>query len=218
MGGLIQELHGDNSLEPDMVRTTGEENFKRYKIYRAYSTNSGTSPLTYTYIGTYDDFTPNDTANFTDDDIHNGVRILCGDDEEGYDDVYYRYKISAVDVTNWESVLSDFVSIKGHPNEPDSPGNLTGTESPFRYSLRQNYPNPFNPVTDIKFELPQNTYVTIKIYNALGEEVAVLVNNEWKSTGRYSVKFDGSNLASGIYFYHIEAGTFKDTKKMVLIK
>ncbi|MCI0449069.1 MAG: T9SS type A sorting domain-containing protein, partial [Chlorobi bacterium] len=86
------------------------------------------------------------------------------------------------------------------------------------FTLLQNYPNPFNPATEIKYELPKNSFVTIKIYNALGEEIENVVNNEWKSTGRYSVLFDGTNFASGIYFYTIEAGNFKDTKKMILIK
>lgn len=94
----------------------------------------------------------------------------------------------------------------------------TNNTLPSGFILKQNYPNPFNPSTDIKFELPKDNFVTIRIYNAIGEEVAVLVNNEWKVTGSYSVKFDGSNLTSGIYFYSIVAGTFRDTKKMVLIK
>jgi len=91
-------------------------------------------------------------------------------------------------------------------------------ELPSSYSLSQNYPNPFNPSTQIKFALPQYAFVTVKVYNAIGEEVARLVNNELKSAGSYSVTFDGSSFGSGIYFYSIEAGQFKETKKMVLIK
>lgn len=89
---------------------------------------------------------------------------------------------------------------------------------PIEFALYQNYPNPFNPSTQINFALPQNSFVTVKVYNAIGEEVARLVNNEFKSAGNYSVSFDGSNFGSGIYFYSIEAGQFKETKKMVLIK
>lgn len=89
---------------------------------------------------------------------------------------------------------------------------------PVKFELLQNYPNPFNPVTQIKFLLPQNSIVELKIYNTIGEEVARLVNNEFRSAGSYSVTFDGSNFGSGIYFYSIEAGNYTETKKMLLIK
>ncbi len=101
----------------------------------------------------------------------------------------------------------------------------TQIETSDGYSLSQNYPNPFNPSTQINYDLPGSTFVTLKVYNALGEEVARLVNNEFKSAGSYSVTFDGSNFGSGIYFYSIEVrqagsatGQLKETKKMVLIK
>lgn len=96
--------------------------------------------------------------------------------------------------------------------------NNYSTQLPSVFSLYQNYPNPFNPSTEIKYELLNTAFVTIKIYNVLGEEVAVLINNEYKSAGRYNVTFDGSNLASGVYFYSLTADTFQDRKKMVLIK
>ncbi|HEY3251579.1 MAG TPA: YCF48-related protein [Ignavibacteria bacterium] len=89
---------------------------------------------------------------------------------------------------------------------------------PKKFNLFQNYPNPFNPVTEIKFALPQNSFVTVKVYDVLGELVAILVKNEFKDAGYYSAQFDGTNLSSGIYFYTIEAGDYKDSKKMILIK
>jgi photosystem II stability/assembly factor-like uncharacterized protein len=89
---------------------------------------------------------------------------------------------------------------------------------PQNYSLCQNYPNPFNPSTEIKYALPYNSFVSIKIYNLIGEEIAVLVNNEFKDAGFYEVTFDGINYASGVYFYRIEAGKFVQSKKMVLVK
>ncbi|MBE2227646.1 MAG: T9SS type A sorting domain-containing protein [Ignavibacteria bacterium] len=92
------------------------------------------------------------------------------------------------------------------------------TSNPTVFALAQNYPNPFNPSTEIKFELPQNTFVTLKVYNAVGQVVAELVNNEYKNAGRYSVSFDGTKLASGIYFYSIVAGSYNEVKKMVLLK
>jgi len=86
------------------------------------------------------------------------------------------------------------------------------------YSLSQNYPNPFNPVTSIRFSLPKVSNVTLKVYNANGQEVATVINNEMVSSGVKEVSFNASTLASGIYFYSIIAGDFKETKKMMLIK
>jgi Tol biopolymer transport system component len=88
---------------------------------------------------------------------------------------------------------------------------------PKDFSLRQNYPNPFNPTTKIAYQLPKAGNVKLTVYDLLGREVHVLVN-EFKQAGNYSVDFNASNYASGIYFYRIEAGDFKDVKKMVLVK
>lgn len=85
------------------------------------------------------------------------------------------------------------------------------------FHLYQNYPNPFNPTTQIKFDLPKDEFVTIKVYNVLGKEVAMLLN-EKKVQGSYNISFDGSSLPSGVYFYRLQAGDFTETKKMVLIK
>ena len=90
------------------------------------------------------------------------------------------------------------------------------------FRLEQNYPNPFNPSTKIKFEIPgqarnDNTLVTLKVYDILGNEVATLVNEE-KPVGEYEVEFNPANLPSGIYFYQLKAGSFIQTKKMILLK
>jgi hypothetical protein len=89
--------------------------------------------------------------------------------------------------------------------------------APKEFSLSQNYPNPFNPVTAIKYQLPQSARVTLKIYNAIGSEVATLVN-EIKDAGSYSAVFDASKMTSGIYFYKLMAGKSSITKKMILLK
>jgi serine protease len=91
------------------------------------------------------------------------------------------------------------------------------SEIPKEFSLGQNYPNPFNPVTNIQFGLPKNSFVTIKIFDMLGREVSVLVN-EYKEAGTYEVNFNASKLSSGMYFYRIEAGSFSGIKRMVLLK
>ena len=91
------------------------------------------------------------------------------------------------------------------------------TKIPLQFILSQNYPNPFNPVTTIKYSIPKSSFVTIKIFNLLGQEVRTLVNEKQK-TGEYSIEFNASNLASGVYFYSIQAGTYSLTKKMILLK
>ena len=85
------------------------------------------------------------------------------------------------------------------------------------FILYQNYPNPFNPSTIIHYEIPNDGLVTLKIYDELGREVKTLVN-QYQNKGRYDINFDASNLASGIYFYRIEAGNFIQTRKMLLLK
>jgi hypothetical protein len=91
------------------------------------------------------------------------------------------------------------------------------TGIPQTYSLDQNYPNPFNPTTKIRFSIPQEAQVSLKIYNVLGQEVASLINERLKA-GNYSSEFNASKVASGVYFYRIEAGSFSMTKKMIFIK
>ncbi|RJQ64939.1 MAG: T9SS C-terminal target domain-containing protein [Stygiobacter sp.] len=88
---------------------------------------------------------------------------------------------------------------------------------PTSFKLFQNYPNPFNPTTNISYQLPTTSHVTLKVYDTLGRIVAELVNEE-KSAGSYTVKFDGTKLSSGVYFYTIKAGNFSDTKKLLLAK
>jgi hypothetical protein len=99
---------------------------------------------------------------------------------------------------------------------PSSITNL-GTGIPTKYELEQNYPNPFNPSTSIKFAIPKASDVKITVFNMLGQVVSIPIN-ENKTAGFYEVKFNGSNLASGSYYYRIEAGNFLETRKMMLIK
>src|SRR4030095_5568875 len=92
-----------------------------------------------------------------------------------------------------------------------------GTGVPRTYDLHQNYPNPFNPVTRIKFDLPKQGDVSIKLYDVLGNEVAVVYTGHL-SAGFYEAEVDASNYASGVYFYRIEAGNWQNVKRMVLVK
>jgi hypothetical protein len=113
---------------------------------------------------------------------------------------YYRLKQIDFDGSfNYSSVIGAEVSIPGV------------------FALAQNFPNPFNPVTLIKYQVPEQSLVSIKIYDLIGREVAVLVN-EVKQPGTYQVNFDSGNFASGVYFYKMVAGDFSKVKKMNLLK
>ncbi len=90
-------------------------------------------------------------------------------------------------------------------------------EQPENFLLYQNYPNPFNPVTNIEFLLPHPGFVTLKVYDVLGNEIRTLVMEE-KNSGRYQVTFDGANLSSGLYFYVMRSGNYVQSRKMLLIK
>jgi hypothetical protein len=97
----------------------------------------------------------------------------------------------------------------------------TNSETPKNYSLFQNYPNPFNPATTIRYEIPEQSFVTLKVYDVIGKEITTLVNEE-KPAGSYEVEFNTSainhNPTSGVYFYTLSAGNYFTTKKMILLK
>ena len=93
----------------------------------------------------------------------------------------------------------------------------TGEVVPTAYSLSQNYPNPFNPSTTIKYELPKSSHVSLTVFDILGREVSVLVN-ERRDAGVHEVRFEAAGLASGVYFYRLQAGPFVDTKKLLLVR
>jgi len=88
---------------------------------------------------------------------------------------------------------------------------------PLVFFLWQNYPNPFNPSTTIRYALPDKSNVTLTVYNTLGQRVAQLVNGDMEA-GHHQVQFDGSGLSSGVYFYRIQAGTFVETRRLLLVR
>jgi hypothetical protein len=138
------------------------------------------------------------------------IYILMGEGEG--DAMSFTGRYSQLKPSGLRDAMNRIREKMGHKQTQLSTGVL-----PEQFSLSQNYPNPFNPVTKINFSLSNPTKVTLKVYDILGKTVKVLMN-EFKDKGIYSVTFDGTGLASGIYFYTIEAGTFKETKKMVLVK
>lgn len=100
-------------------------------------------------------------------------------------------------------------------------GGVTGisdeSQVPIKFKLKQNYPNPFNPTTVISYQLAAHSRVSLKVYDILGNEIATLINEE-KHTGTFEVKWDASKFPSGVYFYQLKAGSFIETKKMVLLR
>ena len=95
--------------------------------------------------------------------------------------------------------------------------NNISNEIPNNYSLEQNYPNPFNPTTNIRFAIPKSGFTSLKVYDAMGREVATLINSKLEA-GRFEAEFNASNLSSGVYFYKLVSGDFSEVKKMALIK
>jgi hypothetical protein len=122
-----------------------------------------------------------------------------------------------------QGTLRNDMGVFGGPNCRDLPQVVLsvdddGTDGqPQGFYIEQNYPNPFNPVTAIKYRLPQTSFIELKVYDSIGNEIVTLVN-EVKSAGTYDVEFSADNLSSGIYFYRIISGRFSETKKMVLLK
>ena len=106
----------------------------------------------------------------------------------------------------WRRSYADIIGVRNITNEVSE-----------RFSLSQNYPNPFNPTTKIKFDLPQNSFVKINVFDITGRLINELANLNLQ-TGSYETEFNGTNLSSGIYYYRLEAGSFVNTKKMILVK
>jgi hypothetical protein len=96
-------------------------------------------------------------------------------------------------------------------------GNDDKKNIPTGYVLGQNYPNPFNPTTKISWQSPVGSHQTLKVYDLLGNEVETLID-EYKEPGRYEVEFNANNIASGVYFYKLQAGEFTEVKKMILMR
>jgi hypothetical protein len=137
--------------------------------------------------------------------------------------------------SGWDSLLSDVTEISiqmdGQWNYYDRSGLDNFSINPFssdvkpylidshpsKYKLDQNYPNPFNPTTRIRFSVHELSFVKLKVYDIVGNEIETLVNQE-KPAGSYEVQFSAVDLPSGVYFYRIQAGGFIDTKKMILLK
>lgn len=188
-------LSWDNNIESDITS---------YKIYKYVSFDLGWQFLASTGGTSYEDLTEYYCT------APPPQQCMAGHD------IYYR--ITAMDNQSKESIPSD--SIKTHVQGGLPQKIASGSEQvilPNEYSLKQNYPNPFNPVTSIVFQLPKSGLVQLKVYDMLGSEIAVLVN-EVKSEGSYSINFDASKLPSGVYIYSLRVNDFVQNNKMTLLK
>ena len=160
------------------------------------------------------------------DDVADNVGWYENDGDENFTHHTIRtgrpeaFSIYAIDIDNdgdMDAVTAEIDGIAWYENLRIASVESISNEIPTEFSLSQNYPNPFNPSTSIQFSLPQSSYVTLEVFNTLGERVGVLASEEL-SAGTYNYSWDASNLTSGIYFYKIQAGSFVEIKKMTLLK
>lgn len=150
------------------------------------------------------------------------------------DTVFWSFKYTAPDSIVVDTIYSVANSVNGDGNPQegddwnfganfpvvvmDNPVTIDDDISPVQFHLSQNYPNPFNPTTTINFQIPEISFVTLKVYDVLGSEIIKLVNEE-KPAGTYQVNFNAAQLSSGVYIYRLQAGrSFIETKKMILLK
>jgi len=156
---------------------------------------SGKIPVPHT--GGFENWTP-----FATEDVHleTGVHIMRFEFDSDSDKTEWLFSLNYIEVS--KSIVD---------------GIEDQTDLPTDFKLMQNYPNPFNPNTIINYSVPKQGKVTIAVFNALGKQVATLVNEE-KSAGNYKIDFNAENLSSGIYFYKMQANEFIQTKKMLLLK
>ncbi len=142
-----------------------------------------------------------------------------GTPADGNNIISFVVGISAPDILYYQSTINEFVGWRINVSDIDTVTSVSevNPNEPNKYSLSLAYPNPFNPTTTIRYQIPVNSHVLLKVYDVLGNEVATLVN-EYKPAGSYEVEFSASQLSSGVYLYALQAGEYVDTKKLILLK
>lgn len=186
--------YGKNSVDPVIVNSAPYSYVSPLKVKFEVT---GSVPVLTLKLWINDQLTVTGTVPDADSRLAVG-QLVAGFDAGTIFDAYIDYA-----VINYTQFITDV-------DEKDIPGN-------FSYRLEQNYPNPFNPVTNIKFSLSSMQHVSLKVYDLLGREVAVLVNGE-KPSGNHEVTFNGYSLTSGVYLYRLQTEAYSETKKMMLLK
>jgi len=130
--------------------------------------------------------------------------------------VKFRFTMYTDSGTPGDGFYFDDFRVVDYFNSVTGISNISG-EAPSVYSLSQNFPNPFNPSTSIKFGLPKDGFVSLKIFDVTGKEIMKLLSADMKA-GSYKIDFNAADLSSGIYYYQITSGSFVETRKMILIK
>jgi CubicO group peptidase (beta-lactamase class C family) len=197
--------HGDQSLKFKLVLRNNGISALAPEVSAFVTSMDSSAFIRLTDDPTYGDIPPGSTV------ATNGhYRINFNDVIPDSIYIPFNVEIASEDYLYWSDTIFVFVhkdptGIDGYKKNPES------------YLLSQNYPNPFNPVTNIKFQIPKTEYVTLKIYNTLGKQVETLVGKSL-IRGTYNYVWDASGMASGVYFYKIEAGNYIEINKMIYIK
>ncbi len=203
-GGNISALIGYNY--PDVFGNIGLHSAAFWpngnEVYNLI-VNGNKKDIKYSSIwGTYESLKQN-MRNFRDNLTQKGYQFSWAEFPEGHSWGLWRANIDKLLIDIFPSADMD---IKEEKNG-----------KPEGYLLKQNYPNPFNPMTNISFTIPKSDYVTLKVFNILGKDIATLLEG-LKPPGSYKITFSGNNLSSGIYIYKITTGSFTDSKKMILLR
>jgi hypothetical protein len=209
---------GSLTVHPDNPADSANQNISGYNGYQAMTTTSvggdvaiGLNILTFLTNGFYT-FVGSPTP-------YRLGRIRFNINPPLYSDTMrFRVPPTIYPTVVYDS-LTQLVYNVTYTTGPEPPANINGLNDnlPKEFRLYQNFPNPFNPITSIKFDVPRLTFVKIKVYDVLGKEVSELVNMDMEA-GRYEVNWDGTNLASGIYFYRLQTKNYTETKIMLIIK
>ncbi len=202
--GALSSINSLPHISVDTAKTSPNENYHLTQIEGITPNSAGES--IYTYDTNYDISTIQGKMK--------GYPVGVQYNGSAYKSVVLSFPLYYMNSEAAGKMIRYF--LRNNFNELTGIGDIN-SKIPEQYSLSQNYPNPFNPVTTIRYQLPADVKVTIKIFNTLGEEIACPVD-EFKNAGNYSFRFNADNFASGVYFYEMKAGDFCQSKKLLILK
>lgn len=191
------QLSAGSSIQLSWSHSSNTDHWRTgYAIYRSVVGGCGTAAGSFTKIATLSA----SATSYTDNNFSSGGTLTA------------YYKVATINGTReseFTPTLNACVQVGMQK--------LRGEESVYTYNLSQNFPNPFNPATYISFTLEENSFVSLKVYDILGREIVTLVEG-YKEAGNHSIEFNAEGIESGIYFYEIKAGKFRDVRKLILLK